>query len=71
MELTNLNCVFGGTIAASIVVETDDGKDHWVAMFEEVVQQVMKGVQEGDDVAVKLVSATLLKYCISLNSSHP
>ena len=41
MELTNLNCVFAGTIAASIVVETDDGKDHWVAMFEEVVQQVV------------------------------
>ena len=39
-----------------------------MAMFEEVVQQVVKGVQEGDDVAVKLVSATLLKYCISSNS---
>lgn len=52
MELTNLNCVFAGNTAASIVVEANDEKDHWVTIFEEPVQQVVKGVQKGDDVTV-------------------
>ena len=52
VELTNLNYVFAENTAASIVVEADDGKDHWVTIFEEAVQQVVKGVQKGDDVSV-------------------
>ena len=54
----------GRNTAANVMIEDDAGKEHRVTMFDEVVQQVMKDVQEGD-VAEKLLSAPVMKYTIS------
>ena len=55
----------GRNTAANVMIEDDAGKEHRVTMFDEVVQQVMKDVQEGDDVAEKLLGAPVMKYTIS------
>ena len=51
------------SVAARLVVEDEAGKEHRVTAFNEVVDNIIRGV-DGSDVSEKLLSVPMMKFTI-------
>ena len=51
------------SVAACLVVEDEAGKEHRVTAFNEVVDDIIRGV-DGSDVTEKLLSLPMMKFTI-------
>ena len=52
-------------MAANMVLESDDGNEYKVTAFSEVIDMIIDGVEDGEDVTEKLLMAPVMIYTIT------